>query len=65
MGLNRRRILLVHPLGYAAKAAGPKVLWGYVALLWKSPHSWWRFLKGLKGFLAFTRVGTRNLEAKA
>ena len=33
----------------------PKVLLSYVSMLWKSPHSWYRFLKNLKTFLSFRR----------
>ena len=35
------------------------VLWGYVAMLWRSPHSWWRFAKNVGGFLSFARKGKR------
>ena len=33
----------------------PKVLLSYVSMLWKSPHSWYRFLKDLKTFLSFRK----------
>lgn len=35
------------------------VLWGYVSMLWRSPHSWWRFVCNLGGFLSFARKGKR------
>ena len=37
----------------------PKVLLGYVAMLWKSPDSWLRFLKNLTSFLAFAKTNKR------
>jgi anaerobic magnesium-protoporphyrin IX monomethyl ester cyclase len=37
----------------------PRVLLSYVSMLWKSPHSWLRFLKDLKAFLSF-RKGYRK-----
>jgi len=37
----------------------PKVLLGYVAMLWKSPDSWLRFLKNLTQFLAFAKTNKR------
>jgi len=41
----------------------PKVLWGYVTMLWRSPDSWLRFLAGLGSFLRFTR-STRRMMAR-
>ncbi|MBN2645410.1 MAG: B12-binding domain-containing radical SAM protein [Desulfuromonadaceae bacterium] len=35
------------------------VLWNYVTMLWKSPHSWYRFASNLTGFLSFARQGKR------
>ncbi len=35
------------------------VIWGYVTMLWKSPHSWGRFIRNLDGFLSFARKGKR------
>ncbi|MDY0190916.1 MAG: radical SAM protein [Desulfuromonas sp.] len=37
----------------------PEVLWGYVTMLWKSPHSWYRFVANLPGFLSFIKRGKR------
>lgn len=36
-----------------------KVLWGYVTMLWKSPDSWFRFLKSLTSFLRFAFTNDR------
>jgi len=37
----------------------PKVLLSYISMVWKSPHSWYRFLKNLGTFLSF-RKGYRK-----
>lgn len=37
----------------------PRVLLGYIAMLWKSPDSWLRFLKNLGGFLVFIKTNKR------
>lgn len=34
----------------------PGILLNYVTMIWKSPHSWWRFIKNLFVFLRFTRA---------
>jgi anaerobic magnesium-protoporphyrin IX monomethyl ester cyclase len=39
-----------------------KVLWGYVAMLWRSPDSWRRFLGNLASFLKFTRKTSRYMD---
>ena len=44
---------------YRAHFHRPDVLWGYVAMLWKSPHSWYRFARNLTGFLSFIKRGKR------
>lgn len=33
----------------------PRVLWNYTTMIWKSPHSWMRFIKNMGTFLRFTR----------
>lgn len=33
----------------------PKILLNYASMIWKSPHSWMRFLKNIFVFLQFTR----------
>jgi len=38
------------------------VLLGYVAMLWKSPDSWKRFLLNLTDFLRFARGNQRVAE---
>lgn len=33
----------------------PHILWNYAGMIWKSPHSWMRFMKNLGTFLSFSR----------
>lgn len=33
----------------------PRILWNYASMIWKSPHSWMRFMKNLGTFLSFSR----------
>lgn len=33
----------------------PRILWNYTSMIWKSPHSWMRFIKNLGTFLSFSR----------
>lgn len=37
----------------------PRVLWGYISMVWKSPDSWLRFVRNLPGFLNFMRTNKR------
>lgn len=62
-GMTRERLEQLFRDFYGGHFRRPKVLWGYVTMLWKSPDSWLRFLAGLKGFLAFTRRTERIQEA--
>lgn len=40
----------------------PRVLWNFVTMLWKSPHSSRRFLANAGGFLRFARTNRRITE---
>jgi radical SAM superfamily enzyme YgiQ (UPF0313 family) len=40
---------------YRAHFMRPRVLWGYLAMLWRSPDSWFRFVKDLSGYFSFIR----------
>ena len=44
---------------YRSHFQRPRVIWGYVAMLWKSPDSWWRFLLNLPSFLRFVTTNKR------
>ncbi|MCP4666103.1 MAG: B12-binding domain-containing radical SAM protein, partial [Deltaproteobacteria bacterium] len=37
----------------------PRVLWGYLAMLWRSPDSWLRFVRDLGGYFRFIRSDKR------
>jgi len=62
-GMTRERLEELFRAFYEGHFRRPKVLWGYVTMLWRSPDSWLRFLSGIKGFLAFTRKTERIQEA--
>ena len=36
------------------------VLWGYITMLWKSPHSWIRFIRNLGYFIRFAATNSRK-----
>jgi anaerobic magnesium-protoporphyrin IX monomethyl ester cyclase len=44
---------------YRSHFQRPRVIWGYIAMLWKSPDSWLRFLRNLPSFLRFTSTNKR------
>jgi radical SAM superfamily enzyme YgiQ (UPF0313 family) len=44
---------------YRSHFQRPRVIWGYVAMLWKSPDSWLRFLGNLSSFLRFVSTNKR------
>ncbi len=49
---------------YSSHFKRPRVLWGYVTMIWKSPDSWLRFLRNLTGFLRFAFTNKRIGEEK-
>jgi radical SAM superfamily enzyme YgiQ (UPF0313 family) len=44
---------------YRRHFSRPRVMWGYFAMLWRSPDSWWRFARNLPSFLRFARTNER------
>ena len=62
-GLTRERLEELFQHFYRSHFQRPKVLLGYVAMLWRSPDSWRRFLANLGSFIKFTRVNRRYLDA--
>jgi anaerobic magnesium-protoporphyrin IX monomethyl ester cyclase len=58
-GMTRERLEALFLEFYRSHFSRPRVLLGYVAMLWKSPHSWWRFLRNLTSFLRFARSNKR------
>ena len=61
-GMTRERLEELFHEFYQNHFKRPKVLWGYVTMLWKSPDSWLRFFRNLRSFLKFTRTTTRLME---
>ncbi len=45
---------------YKAHFLRPGVLWGYITMLWKSPHSWIRFIRNLGDFIRFAATNSRR-----
>ena len=58
-GMNRQRMEELFIKFYKSHYTRPKVLWGYVTMLWKSPDSWLRFLGNLKDFWSFAHSNKR------
>ncbi|HBA88216.1 MAG TPA: B12-binding domain-containing radical SAM protein [Geobacter sp.] len=61
-GMTRERLESLFQEFYRNHFKRPKVLWGYVTMLWRSPDSWLRFLGNLSNFLKFTRTTTRHMD---
>ncbi len=47
---------------YKSHFKRPKVLWGYITMMWKSPSSWRRFVRNAFSFLKFTRTNRRLMD---
>jgi radical SAM superfamily enzyme YgiQ (UPF0313 family) len=58
-GMTRQRLEELFILFYKSHFQRPRVLWGYVTMLWRSPDSWLRFLGNLTNFLKFARSNKR------
>lgn len=58
-GMEKQRLEELFILFYKTHFQRPRVLWGYVTMLWKSPNSWWRFLSNLTNFLKFAKSNKR------
>jgi radical SAM superfamily enzyme YgiQ (UPF0313 family) len=63
-GMTRERLEELFQAFYRAHFKRAKVLLGYVAMLWRSPDSWLRFLASLPSFLRFTRTTTRFADKR-
>ena len=61
-GMTLERLESLFQEFYRSHFKRHKVLWGYVTMLWRSPHSWLRFLGNLASFLKFTRRTVRYLD---
>lgn len=58
-GMTKERLEELFITFYKSHFKRPKVLLGYVAMLWKSPESWRRFAANLFSFLRFARSNKR------
>lgn len=58
-GISAERMEELFVQFYKQHFQRPRVMWGYVTMLWKSPNSWWRFLRNILGFLTFIRTNRR------
>ena len=61
-GMTLERLESLFQEFYREHFKRPKVLWGYVAMLWRSPNSWLRFLSNIASFLKFTRKTNRYMD---
>jgi coproporphyrinogen III oxidase-like Fe-S oxidoreductase len=58
-GMTRERLEELFVQFYKSHYQRPQVIHGYVAMLWKSPDSWKRFMLNLVDFLRFARSSQR------
>ena len=64
-GMTKERLEELFNNFYRSHFQRPKVLLGYVTMLWKSPDSWRRFLADLVGFLSFVKSSKRLGDEKS
>ncbi len=64
-GMTRERLEILFNEFYRTHFKRPKVLWGYVTMLWRSPDSWLRFLGNIASFIKFTRGTSRHMVKDA
>ncbi len=62
-GMTKERLEELFIDFYKSHFQRPKVLLGYVAMLWKSPDSWRRFIGNLFSFMSFIKSNKRLGEA--
>lgn len=58
-GITKERMEKLFIEFYKSHFTRPKVLLGYIAMLWRSPDSWLRFLKNAVNFIRFARSNKR------
>lgn len=58
-GMTRERLDELFLLFYKTHFKRPKILWGYITMIWKSPDSYRRFFMSLGYFLTFARSNQR------
>jgi len=58
-GMTKDRLEELFLQFYKSHFMRPKILWGYITMLWRSPDSWLRFLKDASSFLKFAGSNKR------
>jgi len=58
-GMTKERLEELFLQFYKSHFMRPKILWGYITMLWRSPDSWRRFLKDAGSFLKFAGSNKR------
>ena len=59
-GMTKTKLDALFKKFYKTRFLRPNVLWGYIAMLWRSPNSWVRFVKHLGEFIKFARSNVRK-----
>jgi anaerobic magnesium-protoporphyrin IX monomethyl ester cyclase len=59
-GMTKERLDEFFKEFYKTRFLRPEVLWGYVAMLWRSPDSWMRFIRNLGDFIRFAKTSKRR-----
>ena len=62
-GMTKKRLDELFKKYYKTRFLSPKVLWGYIEMLWQSPDSWLRFVKNIGDFIRFARSNERRPNA--
>jgi anaerobic magnesium-protoporphyrin IX monomethyl ester cyclase len=58
-GMTKKLLEKLYVRFYVKHLIRPKILLGYVAMIWRSPDSWMRFLVNISGFLRFALTDKR------
>ncbi len=58
-GMTKERMEELFLQFYKSHFIRPKILWGYITMLWRSPDSWMRFVKDAGSFLKFAGSNKR------
>lgn len=58
-GMTKGRLEKLFNKYYQSHFSRPRILLGYVAMLWKSPNSWLRFVKNFRHFISFALSNKR------
>ena len=61
-GLTLEQLEFFFKAFYRRHFLRPRIIWGYLSMLWRSPDSWRRFLKNLIPFIRFARSNRRKIR---